>query len=100
MLGWLFRKKSAKVAPAPPSGKKTRKHRHHDDGTAKFHENMVKQHYLSMKKGELPPERLRISSKHYDVEADAKYMKYLRDTQKYLRNEPKTRGGRSTRRRR
>jgi hypothetical protein len=77
---------------------KTRKHRHHDDGTAKWHEDMVKQHYLSMKNGELPPERLRISPKHYDEEADLKYMKYLHDTKKYLRNTPKTRGGRRTRR--
>lgn len=77
---------------------KTRKHRNHDDGTAKWHEDMVKQHYLSMKKGKLPAERLRISSKHYDEDADAKYMKYLHDTKKYLRGVAKTRGGRRTRR--
>ena len=99
MLAWL-RKRSAKVAPAPPTGKKTRKHRHHDDGTAKWHENMVKQHYLSMKKGELPAERLRISSKHYDEDADRKYKQYLDDTKQYLRGVPKTRGGRRTRRHR
>ena len=77
---------------------KTRKHRHHDDGTAKWHEEMVKQHYLSMKRGELPAERLSMSPKHYDEKADRDYMNYLRSVKKYLRNEPKTRGGRRTKR--
>lgn len=77
-----------------PKHQKTRKH----DETADFHENMVKQHYLSMKKGELPAERLRISSKHYDEDADRKYAEYLRESKKHLRGIPKMGGRRRTKR--
>lgn len=78
---------------------KTRKTRHYDDGTAKYHEDLVKQHYLAMKRGELPAERKRISAKHYDEEADAKYANYFKATKKYLRNTPKMGGSRTRRRR-
>ena len=79
---------------------KTRKNRNQDDGTAKWHENMVKEHYLAMKRGDLPAERKRISSKQYDEDADAKYAAYFRGVKKYLRNTPKMGGSRTRRLRR
>ena len=66
---------------------RTRKTRRGDDGTAKWHEDLVKQHYLSMKKGKMPEDRTHFKS-------DAEYMKYLRDVKKYLRSQPKTAGRR------
>jgi hypothetical protein len=72
-----------------PQHRKTRKH----DETADWHEKMVKDHYLALDKGELPAERLHISSKHYDEDADRKYAAYLREVKKHLRSIPKM-GGR------